>query len=330
MSVDPWLKALSRLYPVPAAHRVPLLGAEEALDVLRCGAEDFAELLAAGLPHDEGPDGPLFDRNDLTNLALDAGTGRSRPETALRYALRWMRDDPRTWEIPTSWTFSIELAAPDGAPHGGDESWSHVRFLPELVGGLIEEWQSTPGVRMTPERFEFQGPGPVTFSGRLRTAGKLQHLVSPTLREITAELLGRGLRWVRLPPACQYDFETMLANGVISCISASIYLEKAFRAAGYTANTRGGWMVGMLDLAHSWVEVVDDDGEIKQVDAVLDRLSLLSASPHPGLSAACLGSRINRMLPAAMPAGWPGAAHHVAGESRPAITRTVIRRVGAR
>jgi len=300
------------------------------MDVLRCEADAFAALLAAGLPRDEGPDGPLFDRNDLTNLALAAGTGRSRPEIALRYALRWMREDPRTWETPADWTFSIELADPEGPPSDGNETWSHVRFLPELTGGLIEDWQSTTGVRITPEQFEFDGPGPVGFSGRLRTAGKIRHLVSPRLREITDDLLGRGLRWVRLPPECQYDYETMLANGVVSCISAATYLEKEFRAAGYTANTRGGWMVGMLDLAHSWVEVVDDDGDVKQVDAVLDRLALLSAAPHPDLPAACLGSRINRMLPAAMPAGWPGAVHRTAGETRPATTRTVIRRVGAR
>jgi hypothetical protein len=329
MSVEPWLSALSRLYPVPAGHRDPRLDADEAIDMLRCEPEEFAELLAAGLPRGEGPDGPLFDRNDLTNLALDAGTGRSRPERALRYALRWMREDPRSWETPVSWTFSIEMRAPAETPPGGPESWSHTRFLPELTGGLVENWESTTAVRITPDRFEFDGPGPVAFSGRLRTAGKIQELVSPTLRKITGEFLDRDCRWVRLPVAAQYDYESMLANGVASCIAASTYLEKEFRAAGYAAESRGGWMIGMLDLAHSWVEVVDDDGAVKQLDAVLHRLSGLTEAPHPDLPAACLGSRINRMLPAAMPAGWPGATHRTAGQSRPATTRTVIRRVGA-
>lgn len=337
MSVEPWLSALSRLYPVPAEHRTPLLDADEAMEMLRCEPAEFAELLAAGLPRDEGPDGPLFDRNDLTNLALDAGTGRSRPERALRYALRWMREDPRTWETPVSWMFSIELRDPAGGtteataepPADGPESWSHTRFLPELTGGLIENWESTNGVRITPDSFEFDGPGPVTFSGRLKTAGRIQQLVSPTLRKITGEFLDRGYRWVRVPVAAQLDYRSMLANGVASCIAASTQLEKEFTAAGYAAESRGGWMIGMLDLAHSWVEVVDDDGVVKQVDPVLERLAGLTEAPHPGLASACLGSRVNRMLPAAMPAGWPEATHHTAGQSRPATTRTVIRRVGA-
>lgn len=351
MTAEPWLGALSRLYPVPDRHRVPLLGAAEAEDMLRCGPGVVAELLAAGLPRTEGPDGPLFDRNDLTNLALDAGTKQSRPERAVNYALRWMREDPRGWEDPVRWSFSIEMSAAEDGPAGpagpagsaasaagdaadagaadGAESWSHTRFLPELTGGLVEDWQSTPGVRITPEAFEFDGPGPVAFSGHIRTAGALRELVSPQLRKITAEFLAARHRWVRLPPAAQFDYEAMLAHGVSTCISASLFLEKEFRAAGYEATTRGGWMIGMLDLAHSWVEVVDDDGVVKQVDAVLERLGGLTDSPHPGLAAACLGSRINRMLPAAMTAGWPGATHHAAGASRPAETRTVIRRVGA-
>lgn len=332
MDAEPWLSALARLYPVPAAHRTPVVRAEDAKDMLRCGDAAFAELLAAGLPGDDGPDGPLFDRNDLTNLALDARTGRSRPEIALRYAFRWMREDPRSWEEPAGWAFAIEMAAPPEAAGsaeggGGEESWSHTRFLPELTGGLIETWQSTNGVRITPEDFEFDGPGPVAFSGRMRTVGRLQELVSSTLREITADFLGRGYRWIRLPVACQRDYASMQAGGATSCIAASTYLAQAFRAAGYEARSRGGWMIGMLDLTHSWVEVVDDDGVVKQVDGVLGTLSRLAGSPHPSLDSACLGSRINRMLPAAMPAGWLEARHHTAGRTRPAITRTVIRRV---
>jgi hypothetical protein len=330
VSVETWLAALSRLYPVPAGYRSPLLSVTEAADVLRCGTEAFTELLAAGLPCDEGPDGPLFDRDDLTNLALDAGTGESRPERAVRYALRWMREDPRGWATPLSWSFSVTMAAPAGSPAGSPESWSHTRFLPELGGGLIEDWQSTPGVRITPAHFEFDGPGPVSFSGHIKTAGKVQELVSPTLRKLTSEFLGQRYRWVRLPEACQHDYEPLLARGVAPCVAASTFLAKEFRAAGYDARTRGGWILGMLDLAHSWVEVVDDDGVVKPVDAVLERLSGLADSPHPDLADACLGSRINRMLPAAMPAGAPESRHHTAGTSRPAITRTVIRRVGAR
>jgi len=90
-----------------------------------------------------------------------------------------MREDPFGWETPLRWAFSIEMAAPTGAPSGSPQSWSHTRFLPELGGGLIEDWESTAGVRITPTHFEFDGPGPVTFSGHLRTAGKVQEAMMP-------------------------------------------------------------------------------------------------------------------------------------------------------
>jgi hypothetical protein len=330
MAAEDWLRSLSLLYPVPMAYREPQLNSAEALDMLRCGPETFDELLAAGLPSSDGPDGPLFDRNDLINLALNSGSGQSKPERAVRFALRWMREDPRTWVTPLSWNFSIELRDPgDPAGDHADETWSHTRFLPEHTGGLIESWQSSSAVRITPRDFEFDGAGPVSFSGRMRTSGAIQQLRSPTLRAITEEFLDRGYRWAKLPEVCQYDYEPILAKGVAPCVAASVYLEKRFREAGYEANTRGGWILGMLDLAHSWIEVVDDDGLVKPIDAVFERLSLLSESPHPELPSACLGSRLNRLLPAAIPAGVPAAIHTVDGKSHPATTRTVIRRVGA-
>jgi hypothetical protein len=330
MSVDDWLNALTLLYPVPAGHRTPEIDAKGAIDMLRCGTETWDELVRAGLPCDDGAEGPLFDRTDLINLALASGSGRSKPERAVQFALRWMRDDPATWVTPLSWTFSVELSDPRTSAGDGVESWSHTRFLPEETGGLVEEWRSSSAVRITPELFEFDGPGPVLFTGRLRTSGCLQTLRSPTLRAITEDFLGRGHRWIKLPERCQYDYEPILSSGVAPCVAASLYLEKRFREAGYEANSRGGWILGMLDLAHSWVEVVDDDGLVKPIDPVFERLSQLSDAPHPDLGKACLGSRLNRLLPAAIPAGAPEALHLVDGASRPARTRTIIRRVGSR
>jgi PAS domain-containing protein len=315
------------LYPVPAPYREPRLDADEARSILRCGPEVFAELVAAGLPATEGPDGLLFDRHDLINLALHAGSGRSMPERALRFALRWMRDDPSSWTKPLAWDFSIELRA-EGAAESS--SWSHPRFLPELTGGMIETWESSTAVRLTPELFVFGGPGPIGFSGRMRTAGTLQELRSPVLREITEGFLAAGYRWAKLPKTCQYDYEPIMAAGFAPCVAASVYLEKEFRSAGYQTETRGGWILGMLDLSHSWVEVVDDDGRVKQIDPVFERLSRFAADPHPGLARACLGSRLNRLLPAAIPAGEPEAIHTNAGASTPADISIVIRRVGAR
>jgi hypothetical protein len=324
---DPWLRSLAMIYLVPGPYREPRLDAGEAQAILRCGPEVFAELVAAGLPAADGPDGLLFDRHDLIHLALNSGSGRSMPERALRFALRWMREPPSSWTRPLAWDFSIELRA---EASDEDSSWSYTRFLPELTGGLIETWESSTAVRLTPELFVFGGPGPIRFGGRLRTAGTLQELRSPALREITGGFLAAGYRWAKLPRTCQYDYESIMAAGFAPCVAASAYLEREFRSAGYQAETRGGWILGMLDLSHSWVEVVDDDGQVKQIDPVFERLSRFAADPHPDLARACLGSRLNRLLPAAIPAGEPEAVHTNAGTSTPVDSGIVIRRVGAR
>ncbi|MFD0689918.1 hypothetical protein [Actinomadura fibrosa] len=327
MNAGPWLRSLGLLYAVPEPYRDPRLDTAEALAVLRCGPDVLAELVAAGLPRAEGPDGPLFDRHDLINLALNAGTGASAPERALRFALRWMRDGPAAWTAPLAWDFAVEMRAADAA---ADSRWSHTRFLPELTGGMVETWESSAAVRITPGRFEFAGPGPIRFAGRMRTAGTLQELRSPALRRIVSDFLGAGYRWAKLPKPCQYDTEPILAAGFAPCVTASVHLEKEFRAAGYEAESRGGWILGMLDLSHSWVEVVDDDGLVKQIDPVFERLSRYAGDPHPELGRACLGSRLNRLLPAAIPAGEPEALHVRAGAAAPAAVSTVIRRSDAR
>ena len=92
-----WQESLAALYPVPAPHRVQDVDRRTALEMLRCGPDLLDELLAAGLPHVERPDGPWFDRHDLVNLALGSGSGWTMPERAVRFALRWMLEDPETW-----------------------------------------------------------------------------------------------------------------------------------------------------------------------------------------------------------------------------------------
>jgi PAS domain-containing protein len=330
-NADAWLAALSGLFTMPAGYRDEQVDRIAALETLRCGPAVLDELVRAGLPC-SGPSGDeRFDRYDLFNLSLATGTGTSLPERTIHYALRWMHGGPETWTQRLEWIFEIELHCPDPAGCGAAPFWSHAALLPQAVGGEMMEWQldGRPGPPPEPipgAQVQREGAGPLRFAGRLATAGTLMTLRSPRLRAIADEFLAAGYRWARMPEALQRDYERVLAAGVGPCISASLRLEREFRAAGYEAYTRRGWLLGMLDLAHAWVEVVDDDGITKPVDPIFTRLTEYSDAPHPGLGPACIGSRINRLLPAAIPADGQMTAHRCGGAYREPIRRTVIRR----
>ncbi|WP_073391709.1 hypothetical protein [Jatrophihabitans endophyticus] len=328
-----WPAALERIWPIPADHRDAQVDRVAALDMLRCGETALDELVAAGLPADDRDGGQYFDRFDLFNLALASGSGTSVPERAIRYALRWMQGGPPTWVQPLHWTFDIELQCPAGscpADAAGEPSWWHARLDPEHGGGALTEFATTPPGRLrADERIELAGVGPVALRGSLTTRGELMQLVSPTLRALTDDFLAAGYAWGRMPELLQREYDRVVAAGMAPCISASLYLQREFRRAGYDARTRRGWLLGMLDLAHSWIEVVDDDGVVKVVDPVFSRLVEHADRPHPELARAVLGSRVNRLLPAAIPADGDMVGHRCGGRHSTPLRRTVIRRTAA-
>jgi hypothetical protein len=325
-AAEQWLAALDALYPVPEDHRVAYFDRVAALDLLRCGEDVFEALISAGLPHSGEPGKEWFDRFDLFNLALASGSRTSVPEKAIAYALRWMHGGPETWTAPLDWTFTVTLDCPR-EECGTDPAWSHARLLPEAVGGELFQWHTDPaGARIVDDRLVYEGPGPLTFSGHVSTSGELMGLKSPRLRGIVDDFFAVGYRWVRLPEPHQWEFERVLSAGVSPCISASLFLEREFRRAGYHAFTRRGWLLGMLDLAHSWVEVVDDDGVTKPVDPIFTWLTEYAAAPHPDLATASIGSRMNRLLPAAMAADGRMATHECGGRPQEPSRKTVIRR----
>lgn len=322
-----WLTALDRLFTIPGDHRNEIVDRAGALDMLRCGDDVLDALITAGLPCGGTLGAERFDRYDLFNLALASGSGMSVPERSIEFALRWMNSKPGSWFEPLDWRFSVELECPRAGGCGADPWWRLGRPMPEECGGEILEMEVTPcddvgeGPWITST-----GPEGLAVSGRLRTRGRPGRLRSAALREIVEEFMGHGRRWARMPEALQCEAERVLAHGVAPCISASLHLERRFRAAGFEALTRRGWILGMLDLAHAWVEVTDEDGVTKPVDPIFVLLSGYARAPHPDFAETCVGSRLNRLLPTRLPAGSLLAYHGCDGVDRTPERRTVIRR----
>lgn len=323
---DRWLSALERTFLVPEDHRVGYFDRVAALDMLRCGEQVLDELVQAGLPTLGEPGAEWFDRFDLFNLALASGSQTSVPEKAIKYALRWMHRGPKTWTESLDWTFVVDLSCPLDTC-GEDPEWSHAQMLPEAVGGELYDWKVEPeGARMVGDQLRYSGPGPLRFSGNVSTSGELMQLRSPVLRRIVEDFFAVGYRWVRLPEPLQWEYQRLLDAGVSPCISASLFLAREFEAAGYPAVTRRGWLLGMLDLSHSWVEVTDDDGVVKPIDPIFTWLTEYADKPHPDLAAASIGSRMNRLLPAAMTADGLMATHSCGGRELTPRRKTMIRR----
>ncbi|WP_327697964.1 hypothetical protein [Streptomyces sp. NBC_00459] len=306
---DGWLAALAELFPVPAGYRDERVDRFGALDILRCGEDLLAELLAAGLPHSGPPGAELFDRYDLFNLALHSGSGTSAPETGIRFALRWMGRDPGTWFADRTWDLSVDLSCPLDGGCEADPTWETSRPEPEAFGGRLLSLTT--------------GPAGSAFTARVATRGERRELRSERLREIVSEY--DGARWVRLPVELQSRPELVLPYGIAPCISVSLDLAAKCRAAGFEARTRRGWILGMLDLAHAWLEVVDSDGEVKVVDPVFAGLADHADAPHPLFREACAGSRFNRLLPSSREADQPLFRHRCGGADRTPVSRTTVR-----
>lgn len=325
-----WLSSLERLYAVPHGFRNEVIDRSSALEMLRCGEGVLDELLAAGLPHSGDRGAEFFDRHDLVNLGLYSRSGSSVPEETMRYALRWMSEPPEVWLRPKRWNFSVELSCPDARACEDPCSLTLARPWPELNGGATEHFDlAGDGVRFTAEDVIGRGASNLVARGVLVTRGERREIKSRQLREIVSEYSHGTHRWARLPEAVQWDPARVLPHGIAPCIAACLDLERKCRAAGFEARTRRGWIMGMLDLAHSWLEVVDEDEQIKIVDPAFSILARDHAGdPHPAFQEACLGWALNRLMPTRHRADQPLMTHTCAGVTRTPSARTMIQLAG--
>ncbi|MEJ2856442.1 MULTISPECIES: hypothetical protein [unclassified Saccharothrix] len=285
-------------FAIPLAHRQDDTSRAAAIEMLG-GADALDALVRGGLP--VGPD-DRFDSRDLFNFALRSGGGRTVPEQAFAFALRWMRSpaeallEPRTSRFSLSLTCScdpVALARPRTEPYGGS------------VSGLTSDEDLVPTRDLT---------------ATVRTVGSLVPLRSEILRDEVEAFANLGVRWVKLPDTLREDVDLVTAQRVATCESASLYLARRFRDAGYLADTRIGWVLGMLDLVHAWVEVVDDDGVTKVVDPIFALLADLVPGANPLLTDPAVALRTNRLVPTGLTVGGRVAVHACAAAPRTKIT----------
>jgi hypothetical protein len=319
-----WLRSLDVLLRIPAELRNEQVGRAVALEMLRCGEPILDELIASGLLHGGERGAELFDRFDLVNLSLYSGSGTSVPEETMKFALRWMHEHPSSLFRPRAWDYHVELSCdrPGGCPTG-ERDWLIARPQPEVYAGWTESLTVEP---VCGDGIDLRSDGdPLLAKGVLVTNGEHREIRSARIREIVSEYPSADYRWARMPEQLQWQPEAVLSQGYAPCIAVTLDLAAKCRAAGFPARTRRGWIMGMLDLAHSWLEVVDEDGIVKAVDPAFAILAdHHSERPHPEFTAACYGSPLNRLMPTGHEANNPIMGHTCGGAASTPKHRTMI------
>ncbi|MFC9434857.1 hypothetical protein [Nocardia sp. NPDC057030] len=321
-ATDRLFDTLAGFFPIPAALRRADTDPVAARQLLGCDEDTLAELVRRGLPATRDGARLRFDQRDLFNLALHTGSGRTPPELAFRYALRWMSLPTDELTRARTWTFTADVDCRAPRYCDGDPGSALAVPAPQLYGGEIR----------LPGHIEADAAGRLRSSGQtlrlqaeIRVAGEFTEIRSARVREIYAGFLARSLRWSKLPAAIQAEVDTLLPRGIATCVTASLYLERQCQAAGLTARTRRGWVLGMLDLVHAWVEVVDTDGTIKILDPIFGLFSSMLPDSNPLLDRPDISARTNRLLPTALSAAQPLATHGCRGTvSEPSVEAVIL------
>jgi hypothetical protein len=287
--------SLDGVFLVPPEHHAADTDRVGAAQILACDDHTLDLLVHRGL----GVRDDRFDSRDLFNLGLHSGTGKTVPEQAFAFSLRWMRGS--TEELVAPRTSRLTLAA-------NCECADVVLARPRV---------DRYGGEVTPPGDGDTAPGPA-LTATVRTVGSVTPLRSPVLRDLVREFAALGLRWVKLPDALREDEELVTTHRVATCESASRYLARRCAEAGLVATTRIGWVIGMLDLVHAWVEVTDDDGETKVVDPIFALFAGTVPGSNPLLTDPAVALCTNRLVPTGLEVGDRVARH---GCATPVTTR---------
>ena len=303
-ALDGLAVGLDRFVHVPAEFASYDTSAADAARFLAVPPAQLDALAAAGLEHRPGADGdPRFDYVDLVNVATFAGGGRSVPELALRFLLRFAASPASTWYEPRDWEVTVRLPTMDGpvAVRVPDLAADGVAALPEQPGPAGVKTAS-PGTS-TSAGAEFVDHG---YRSTVRLSGTAQTIRDPHVRAVWTDVVetlrsGRVV-YQMVPESLRRQPELAWSLGQADCIVVARLLAARIAALGQPTRARRGYLLGLVGSDHAWCEVAED-GVWKSLDGIFafvasgggrERGFALDA---PAFAHACAGSRFNRLLP---------------------------------
>jgi hypothetical protein len=213
------------------------------------------ELADAGLPAVAGDDGMRFEYGDLHYVGLRLGTASTYLWTVRGWASALTRFAERA-RTQVTIAYVPQLAANGAAPVG----------TVRLPDGTERRVVVENGCSVAEARVVLRGTWP---------------RLPPAAARIVRELAG-SIVFCMLPPALQGDVELVRRTGLSDCMTASLLIVDAWRAAGIEARISGGLLVSTpYSTTHGWPEV-----RIRETWVPVDPLMVQTMCDFGGLDAA--------------------------------------------
>lgn len=262
---------MSRVVATPGGHQT-WITVEEATKHLRCLPHELPRPTSSSA---EGLD--QYEYFDIWNAGIVEGKGLSTGERQMLFYNRLLRARNGDWLSPATYTAIARAQCP--ALGACD---SHV-------------WPTNPTVPNVDWLETEAAVGCAEWVGRLTLVGKEHALLNPDIAHIWNNLL-ESYRFQLTPFSLAVDIAATRSRRVGDCTALSAVLADDLRAAGRQAYQRWGYIFGGVHTRwHSWVEVIDDDGEIAYLDPSMARLApQFFDSKYESF---CRGSLINRIVP---------------------------------
>ena len=300
-----WGPVAGRVVWVPAAYRCGTLDEDTVARILRCTPGSLAALRDLGLTPEETPDGPRYDIRNVRNAALYSLSGRTEVEAAMRPALSFLRGSDRNLFGERHWGYEMSpVGAAAGPVPAAAGSYLVHPLTPEVSGGRTEAL-TVGGTAPDRAGDRVVVPAGAILRGSIVTRGHPARFRNPRIRSIAEEFLSSGVRWHSLPEELKRDADAAFAAGIGNCDTLSTILGRRLMAAGFPSRIYRGWIVGLTETPHSWLEVTDDDGGVKVIDSALLLLNAYTSLGAPGFAARAFGARLSRVVPTRCPLDEP-------------------------
>ncbi|WAZ22910.1 transglutaminase domain-containing protein [Streptomyces cinnabarinus] len=279
-----WLPAVERLVPVPAEFRVATLAHQEAARELAIDEGVLENLVGAGFPAEDTPDGLRYDYHDVMNLGLQSGLGRSLAELGERQCMRLAAGQPESWLTERVTRLRLTAACSAAGCTSCVTVPAPAEPAPKLYEGRLTEWAREEAGSMV---------------ATVTTRGHRDAPRTGAVRRIHDDLLDRLVSgeyqygWV--PEALRARPAAAIEHRTVDCVVAAWQMQRWAEEAGVRARTRRGFLLGLVGVEHAWTEVFEE-GRWLLLDPVLGYLGSRHRATHPEFADFTRGSVHNRLL----------------------------------